>query len=156
MNVNRRLTFGMISGSRGICVKCVNSFEPDHDFHWGRWFHVWSLLGVSPTLPTPLLPWVGPAQYGIAVLPWRQPCRCNVKPSAHCHGASRLRPHLSLMEQQTPRQLTLSSGFLAGKQSWACSHGKIKGCHCLFLLFLLCIKKNLYLVFYCKSYTCSE
>lgn len=31
MNVAHRLTFGMMSGSRGVCV---DSFEPDSDFRW--------------------------------------------------------------------------------------------------------------------------
>lgn len=35
MNEKHSLTFGIISGSRRICVKCVNSFEPDSDFQCG-------------------------------------------------------------------------------------------------------------------------
>lgn len=51
MNLDHRLTFHMISGSIGICGKCVNSFEPYSDFQWEKWFHVWSLLGISLIFP---------------------------------------------------------------------------------------------------------
>lgn len=34
MNVSHTLTFGRVTGSRGMCVSCANSFEPDSDFQW--------------------------------------------------------------------------------------------------------------------------
>lgn len=32
MNGSHRLTFGGLTGSRGVCVSHVNSFEPDSEF----------------------------------------------------------------------------------------------------------------------------
>lgn len=151
MNVNWRLTFGMISGSRGIHVKYVNSFEPDSDFQWERWFSVWNLWGCSPPPPTPFLSLffslsvlgLDQLTHGVGVITWRQMPRWNRKHSASHYDASNHREPVFIVWGQ----LTLCSGFTAEKWLWACSCGKIRKSH-LLTFSLLFIKNNLHCLFF--------